>query len=118
MPKMQAYKMGPQIGLALVATLLLCGCSDIVKASSPVSEVQRFIPSRHNERFALDTKTGRLCRTWNWFTGNEDPDFDYYNFPVCSNLYKDPATKSPKEIADASGTTLDFIPDHSKGQNK
>ena len=57
-----------RIGLATFLALTLQGCT-LTQSPPPVlpQPYQRFVPVATSDRdFALDTKTGKLCKTWGW----------------------------------------------------
>lgn len=55
--------------------------------SKPVFATQRFIPTSSPD-LAFDTKTGSLCRTWNW-TAPEDQNYSHNlsSVDTCDRLY-------------------------------
>jgi hypothetical protein len=59
-----------RIGIATLLAVLLQGCAALTTPSSSQAvqqPYQRFVPAAASDRdFALDTKTGKLCKTWRW----------------------------------------------------
>lgn len=74
-------------GIALLLALLLQGCTELTQAPPPPASpqpYQRFVPVAASDRdFALDTKTGQLCKTWNWSIANSPLS----SLPQCIELY-------------------------------
>jgi hypothetical protein len=84
----------------LATVLLLQACPEKnapapqTPAATPVvmkTPYQRFVPysfSGATIYWALDTKTGQLCRTWEWaYKGKvQDPELSLQNRPTCSDL--------------------------------
>jgi hypothetical protein len=78
----------------ILLTLLLVSCSSI---PPPVHQgYERFVPIAQNQKsteptdinvvyLALDTKTGQVCRTWDWGVSEKLPGA---GFPTCISLYK------------------------------
>ena len=60
------------------------------QAPRPVEPpIQRFVPvtSRGSADVALDTKTGSLCRTWNWEYKNNPDSHGLGGLVLCNDLY-------------------------------
>ena len=81
--------------LLLGITLPLVGCSTKQPPPSPLKSalaqspgVQRFIPANSDSSVALDTQTGRLCRTWNWACqpGAECRNADLEDLDTCIHM--------------------------------
>jgi len=91
--------------IAFVTLLLsLAGCADqtptkaaeaapLQNKENPSSRVQRFVPIQYSQAvgmpwpgfFALDTQTGKLCRTTDvTWSGQQNSIFN--NLPLCSDL--------------------------------
>lgn len=69
------------------------GC-DEQKAPKEVSQreeppIRRFEPvtSHGTSDVALDTKTGQLCRTWDWEYRNKSDVHDLNDLPTCYSIY-------------------------------
>jgi hypothetical protein len=84
--------------IALTALLMQqTGCEE--KRSDPPKEVHtksfpigRFqaITSREAADVALDTKTGQMCRTWNWdYTGKLREASGHNDLPLCLSLFRE-----------------------------
>jgi hypothetical protein len=69
----------------------------IVTRNAPPSVIQRFVPiadaSGAVYNLALDTQTGRLCKTWPWNHNAKDAGLD--DLPTCEAIY-DPGKYSLK----------------------
>lgn len=71
-------------------------CDNTKQSAPPVQSVERK-PSHPINRFekiqnfrvdvALDTKTGQLCKTWEWQSTNRQNPDSYENLPLCVDLY-------------------------------
>ena len=76
-----------RIGIALFLSLTFQGCTKLNQlpaAPTPPQSYQRFVPVAASDRdFALDTKTGQLCKTWSWSIA----DSPLSGLPTCSELY-------------------------------
>ena len=84
----------------LVLVTLFEGCPLDQSKQTPVpgrvSSYQRFVPTTGSPpvalNWALDTKTGQICRTWDWNVENAKPDNDgrvgiALAAPTCFDLY-------------------------------
>ena len=67
--------------MIVLTTAALYSCVDRPARNN---EYQRFVPTpgEPSTAFALDTKTGQLCRTYDWKESNGKPVF----LPLCSDL--------------------------------
>ena len=73
------------IGVAIFLALILQGCTLTQTPPPPVlpQPYQRFVPVATSDRdFALDTKTGKLCKTWSWSIA----DSALSGLPECAEL--------------------------------
>jgi len=68
------------------------GCEQKAEKQNPTPAeppIQRFVPvpSHGSADVALDTKTGSLCRTWNWEYKNNPDAHGLDNLALCYDLY-------------------------------
>ena len=62
------------------------GChkiNDEQPKAPPIVPYQRFLPYHDSHELALDTKTGRLCKTWHW-ENNLSKEYEFLE--SCSDL--------------------------------
>jgi hypothetical protein len=94
--------------LVLFAALLLQqanGCDPPAKPPAPAAmtkhPIQRFVPveAALHEGVALDTVTGRLCRTWNWSYKEPSLNGGMDNLIACYQIYKDEPIESTSRVA-------------------
>ena len=75
-----------RLSLTVLLALTWQGCTQFAPppaAPPPPQQYQRFIPAATADRdFALDTKSGKLCKTWNW-TITDSP---LNALPECADL--------------------------------
>lgn len=80
----------------LVASLLLSSCDDLQKRNASVSAKlrnEKRFELIHNGTFtrtdiAFDTRTGRVCRTWEWVSSNRDNVDPLETVITCERLAK------------------------------
>jgi|SRR5271154_710697 len=82
----------------LAALLCILGCSQPTQ-SAPVQAIKPVAPNPDYSRFqsvngqpikyALDTKTGILCQTYDKPSGTTDPKLEGVPIPFCMDLYED-----------------------------
>ncbi|MSO19974.1 MAG: hypothetical protein EXQ56_05830 [Acidobacteria bacterium] len=76
-----------KVAFTLMLALILQGCTSSSQTPAPVplpQPYQRFVPVATSDRdFALDTKTGQLCKTWSWTI----TDAPLSSLPLCSDLH-------------------------------
>ncbi len=68
------------------------GCNDNTAKESPKPvepPIRRFEPvvTHGTSDVALDTKTGQLCRTWEWVYKNNPTANDLNSLPTCYSLF-------------------------------
>jgi hypothetical protein len=83
------------IGLAIL--LAQNDCDSSKQNSPPVQQSAEKKPPHPINRFeklqnfrvdvALDTKTGQLCKTWQWISTNRQNPDSYEDLPLCIALY-------------------------------
>ena len=72
------------LGLIPAFLLQACGTPKAVIRVNSNPTYQRFVPVGSDEKdVALDTRTGELCRTWNWQRENDPRG----KIPLCAVLY-------------------------------
>jgi hypothetical protein len=118
---------GAVLGLLFLAFLVfmgLSGCSSeqpkqtSVAAPVPASVLpyQRFVPVQGGLDWALDTKTGQLCRTWDWSTAAvrnaKETEKPWEKYGLQGSDAAASLTRTCAQLADSELTTLPdgFVP--------
>lgn len=85
-------KVAACLALAFLVFQQSNGCDQRTDKQTPQPSdppVQRFVPvtSHGSADVALDTKTGALCRTWNWEYKNNPETHGLDDLVLCNDLY-------------------------------
>jgi hypothetical protein len=92
--------------LLVAAGVFLVGCNDTPQPSNEKPQAEnsvstpfrRFEPAFSTDGYgiALDTVTGRWCKTWNWTMHPTNPTLMGLNdLPLCADIYENASKGNP-----------------------